>query len=191
MSEDIDFSGLTDDQIVELAIGLAREAMSRNPATAAAFKESLVSEYERAQAVARGAEAQKKMALRDLEEEAKRREACAQRKAREERVRTHFAAHLYDAARILGRPVSDITIVWKPSDWDKGGPRVQINLGTAGSDASWHLFQYIERSQSLRASPAARKKLAELQVWARDVCASVRVLNVNHTIVVKGVEHGT
>lgn len=77
--EELDFSDLTDDQIVELAVALAREAMRRNPALAAAFEQSLLDERARVEAAARGTEQAKRAAAAELEAQAKRAEAARQR----------------------------------------------------------------------------------------------------------------
>lgn len=45
--DELDFSGLSDDQLVELAIAIAKEAARRNPALQAAFAEALATERRR------------------------------------------------------------------------------------------------------------------------------------------------
>ncbi len=45
--DELDFSGLSDDQLVELAIAIAKEAARRNPALQAAFAEALATEREK------------------------------------------------------------------------------------------------------------------------------------------------
>ncbi|MES2879169.1 MAG: hypothetical protein V4713_12165 [Pseudomonadota bacterium] len=184
----LDFSELSDDQIVELAIGLAREAMSRNPALQAAMQQALVSERERADIAAKGAAAQKMATLHLLEKQSAQ---AAQEQAREllrQRQQAVLAGYLRAAAHILGKAVTDITVVWTTSNWGHGGPRLQINQGTAGTEARWHLLEYIEQTQGIHASPAARQKLTELQSWAREVCAAIRSLGIEHTTVIKGIE---
>ncbi|MCV6328583.1 hypothetical protein [Pseudomonas aeruginosa] len=54
--DELDFSGLSDDQLVELAIAIAKEAARRNPALQAAFAEALATEREKIDARLRGAE---------------------------------------------------------------------------------------------------------------------------------------
>lgn len=50
--DELDFSGLSDDQLVELAIAIAKEAARRNPALQAAFAEALATEREKIPATA-------------------------------------------------------------------------------------------------------------------------------------------
>nr|EKU4118476.1 hypothetical protein [Pseudomonas aeruginosa] len=54
--DELDFSGLSDDQLVELAIAIANEAARRNPALQVAFSEALATEKEKIEARLRGAE---------------------------------------------------------------------------------------------------------------------------------------
>ncbi|WP_218777862.1 hypothetical protein, partial [Pseudomonas aeruginosa] len=54
--DELDFSGLSDDQLVQLAIAIAKEAARRNPALQASFPEALATEREKIVARLRGAE---------------------------------------------------------------------------------------------------------------------------------------
>ena len=188
MSETLDFSQLTDDQIVELAVGLAREAMSRNPALRAAFKQALVDEAGRVEAAARGSESQRKAALRTIEEQSARAEREVQKELLRARRSEAMARYLRAVADILGRTPADLTLVWKPDEWGRGGPCVEVNAGTAGADAGWHLVRYVERTQSIHAAPAIRQKLHNLQPWAREICAAAKALGLQSTFVLKGID---
>jgi hypothetical protein len=203
---DLDFSELTDDQIVELATALAEEAMRRNPALAAAFEQALVDarerfdaavraiekaridELERVEAEARGAGAAKAQALKAIEEQAKKAEAEIQKESLRRRNHEAMRKYLLAVAAILDRPVAKITLVYRPSDWGHKGPRIEVNQGSTGELASWHLVQYVQNTESLTTSPAARQKLPELNLWAREALAAIRALGINHSIVLKGIE---
>ena len=60
---DLDFSGLTDDQVVELARAAAREAVLRNPAAKAALEQAIATEAEQLDAEAKGGAAAKQRIL--------------------------------------------------------------------------------------------------------------------------------
>jgi len=183
---DLDFSDLTNDQIVELAAALAHEALRRSPATAAAFEAALVSEKERVAAAARGAEAAKHAALRAAQERAQEIEAANQREIRRQQDRDAMAAFLRAAARITGRSEKDLTLVWN-SNLNGLGPRLHLNAGTTGDISRWHLVNYDPRKQMLRTTPGLSAKTSELLAWARETTAGAQALNLGR-VVVQGVE---
>jgi hypothetical protein len=186
---DLDFSDLSDDQLVELAIALAREAMHRNPALTAAFGKAVVDERERVEAAARGTDRVKRQAVQKIEEQARAAEEERQRELFRRRDRDALAAYLRRAAAMVGRPVAGLTLVWKRSDFGRGaGRRLQLNAGATGEDASWHLIDYAEGAQRLHTSPGLAAAATEMLAWARETCAAVRALGIDRTIIVKGIE---
>ncbi len=190
MSENLDFSDLSDDQIVGLAVALAQEAMRRNPALSAAFAQALLDERERVEAAARGSQQAKQHAARVIAEQAEKAELEVQRERLRQQRQAALAQYLRRAADITGRAVSELTLVWKRHEdfQPKSGPHLQLNAGATGASSSWHLVNYSERTQQLRTSPALHVKQADLLPWAREVCAAVRALGVDHTTVIKGIE---
>jgi hypothetical protein len=185
---DLDFSDLTDDQIIELARGLAQEAMRRNPATAAAFSEMLIEEKEHAEAAAKGAEAAKRVALLEIERQEKEAEALRQKEALRKRRQEALAKYLRAAAEILEKSPNNITLVYSPN-WYSDGPVIMINQGGASDQlARWHLVKYKLRGESLYTSPAARKKTTELNAWAREAIAAVKAIGIDRTFTLKGIE---
>ena len=187
MSEGLDFSDLTDDQIVELASALAREALSRNPALAAAFGNALETEQERAASELRAAQAAKALRQRSLED-TRQRVAVAQ--AQEElRQQQHEALAVFvrKAAALVGRSLDDVTLVWSSLHSGKTGTRLYLNAGTNSETITWHLVDYCPRDESIKVGWALAKKKAELLQWARETTAALEVLRVTN-ITIKGIE---
>jgi hypothetical protein len=183
----LDFSGLTDDQIVELARGLAQESMRRNPATAAAFEAALIEEKERVEAAAKGAEKSKRAALLEIKRQEEKAEELRQKEALRKRRQIAIEKYLLAVAEILEKPASKITLVFSPN-WFSDGPVIMVNQGATGELAHWHLVKYVARTESLSASPAAQTRLAELNAWARETIAAIRALGIDRTTVLKGIE---
>ena len=183
---DLDFSDLTDDQIVGLASALAHEALRRSPALAAAFEQALVTEKERAEALARGAAAARAQTLQQLQEIAQRAEAEQQRELLRQKRRDGLAVFMRQAARITGRPLSDLTLTWNADEYGKG-PHLCLNAGTTGAHASWHLVSYKPREQALRTSPGLRGKSGELLRWAREAAAAAAAIEPVAAII-QGIE---
>lgn len=175
MSEGLDFSDLTDDQIVELASALAHEALIRSPALAAAFEAALVDEKQRAEALARGAAAAKARTLEEIREIGRRAEAQQQRELLRHKRRDALAIFLRQASMIAGRPVAELTLTWQ-SNRHGFGPVLCLNAGTTGTDADWHLVEYRPRTQSLNTSPGLRAKTNELLQWAREASAAAAAI---------------
>lgn len=182
----LDFSDLTDDQIVELASALAHEALRRTPALAAAFEQALVTEKERAEAAARGAGAAKLAALRREEELAARLRNEQEKERYRQRQRDAMATFLRAASRITQRPLHELTLVWNRDLYGRG-PRVQLNAGTTGVHADWHLVDYKLSTQEIKTSPGLRSRTPELLAWARETAAGAGALNLI-AIIVQGVE---
>ncbi|CBA14778.1 hypothetical protein [Xanthomonas albilineans] len=189
MSDDLDFSELSDDQIVELAVALAREAMRRNPALQAAFAQALLDERERVEAAARGSARVKQAAAQRLEQDAERAELAAERERRRQRIHGALVAYLARLAEIIGRPLGELTLVWKPKDYGRGpGPRLQVNQGATGADVRWHLLDFVAVDERLYTSPGLRSRQTELLPWFREVAAVANAFGLVHTFVVKGIE---
>ncbi|WP_168710674.1 hypothetical protein [Pseudomonas aeruginosa] len=166
--DELDFSGLSDDQLVELAIAIAKEAARRNPALQAAFAEALATEREKIDARLRGAERARQYEIQQAER----------------------VAEAASKAYLIGRPPQELTLVWKTSDWTRrvSGPRLQVNLGSTGTDVKWHLIDYAEATDQIWTSPALAKLTPSLQPWAREVCVAVRAINFDRTTVARGAE---
>jgi hypothetical protein len=186
--DDLDLSGLTDDQVVELAALLAREALRRSPAMQAAFQHAMIDEAERSRIAAASAQAGRAKAVREIEVQATRAGYEQEKEAHRRRVATGFAGLVNRAASIMGKPIAEVTIVWMPSMWGKGGARVHINQGQQGADARWHLVEYIEASQTLYTAPGLRSQSAALQDITRQICAIARALGITATTVIKGID---
>jgi hypothetical protein len=187
VSEGLDFSDLTDDQIVELATALAREALSRNPALAAAFGSALETEQERAASELRAAKAAKALQQRSLDD-ARQRLAVAQ--AQEElRQQQHEAMAVFvrKGAALVGRSLDDVTIVWSSLNCGKSGPRLYLNAGTNTEIVTWHLVDYCPRDEGIKVGWALVKQKAELLQWAREATAALEVLRITQ-ITIKGIE---
>lgn len=186
MSETLDFSELTDDQIVELASALAQEALRRRPAVAAAFEQAMLTERERAEAAMRGAKLGKERLRREIEDTHRR--AAHEQAAEELRQRRHQAlsAFLGRAAQITDRELHDVTLVWSGL-YSQQGPHLYLNAGASGEEVTWHLVDYCPKGESLRVSWALENRKAELLQWAREAVATLRALRVQ-SIVLKGIE---
>jgi hypothetical protein len=186
MSGGLDFSGLTDDQIVELASALAHEALMRNPAVAAAFQHALLTAQERAEAAVRGAQMGKARQRQQIEEIHRR---AAEEQGREElRQRRHaaVAGFVRRAAQLVGRDPGDVTLVWM--DQYGNGHRLYLNAGTSTEGyGAMHLVDYTPQSEAIRVSWALDKRKADLLVWAREAVAALRALSID-SIFIKGIE---
>ncbi len=186
MSEGLDFSDLTDDQIVELAAALAHEALRRSPAIVAALKAALVDEKRRAEAMARGAAQSKARTVRELEDMAQRAEQQQQHEKLRQKRRDALAIFVQQAASITGRHADTLTLTWNSNYYGKG-PRLHLNLGTTGRDADWHLVDYCPSTQALRTSPSLRSKIPELMQWAREASAAAAAIEPI-ACVIQGIE---
>lgn len=187
--DDLDFSDLTDDQIVELAVALAREAMRRNPALAAAFEQSLLDERARVEAAARGTERAKRAAAAELEAQAQRAEAARQQEQLRQRQQFALAEYLRRVAGIIGKSPAEITLVWNRTHFERGkGAKLQINQGATGTETRWHLIDYVPSTDQLYTSPGLHKLHAELLPWCREAVAAIRALDLRTGIAIKGIE---
>lgn len=187
--DDLDFSDLTDDQIVELAVALAREAMRRNPALAAAFEQSLLDERARVEAAARGTEQAKQAAAAELEAQAARAEAARQQERLRQRRQFALAEYLRQVAGIISKSPAEITLVWNCAHFERGkGPKLQVNQGATGTDANWHLIDYVPSVDQLYTSPGLHKLHAALHPWCRETVATIRALDLRTSIAIKGIE---
>lgn len=187
MSEGLDFSDLTDDQIVELASALAREALSRNPALAAAFGSALETEQERAASELRAAKAAKALRQRSLEDTRQRvAVAQAQEELRQQRHEA-LAVFVRKAAALVGRSLDDVTLVWSSLYSSRSGNHLYLNAGTNGETITWHLVDYCPRDQSIKVGWALAKQKPELLQWAREATAALQALQITN-ITIKGIE---
>lgn len=182
MSDGLDFSGLTDDQIVELAVALAHEALIRSPAVGRAFEKALVTEKERVEAIARGAAAARARTIQELQAIGQRAEAEQQRELLRQKRQAAFAVFLRDAAKITGRPLFALTLTWNRDEFGKG-PHLCLNAGTTGANASWHLVSYRPAENLLRTSPGLRTKTPELLQWAREASAAAAAIEPIATVI--------
>lgn len=187
---DLDFSDLSDDQLVELAICIAQEAARRNPALQAAFAEALATEKEKIDAALRGSARARARQI----EQAERVAEAASKAVAEERMRGKrvelMQRYLMQVAELIGRTPQELTLVWKPQDWTRRtkGPRLQVNLGETGADMAWHLIDYAEATDQIWTSPALAKVATSLLPWAREVCAAVHAIGIDRTTVARGTE---
>lgn len=184
--EQLDFSELSDDQVVELATALAREAMRRNPALQAAFAQSILDERERLEAAARGSHRVKKAEAEKVERQAQSA-AVAQAQERE-RLRVHSAllSYLHAGAKILGLPPRDIALIWDLDPLQARGkaPKLRLNLVRQ----KWSFVEYEVSASDLHTTPGLRKKRAALLPWCREVSAAAMALEIKKSVIIRGDE---
>jgi len=187
VSEGLDFTGLTDDQLVELAAALAYEALHRGAVTAQAFEQALETEKERFDAQTRAAQFAEQARKRSMDEIRKR---AAQEQAREElrqQQRTAMAVFVRGGAHLVGRSVNDVTLVWTSSFTANRGHRLYLNAGTTGNEVTWHLVDYCPGEESIRVGWALQKHKPQLLQWAREAAAATRALGLD-SITIKGID---
>jgi len=187
MSE-LDFSDLTDDQIVELAVGLAREAMRRNPALQIAFQQALLDEKERVEAAMRGSARAKAVERKRIEEQAARADIERQKEIERKRRHDALAAYLRRAADIMGRDVKTLSLVWVPQEIGEWRPYLRIVTGNAGVYSQWYLVNYDVQKEYLRTSPGLHNTHDDLLPWARETAATIRALGIGRETVIRGKE---
>lgn len=182
----LDFSDLSDDQIVELAAGLAREALARNPAVAAALSQALLSEKEKADAALAGARMGRARQRQQIEDIHRR---AAQEQAREEMRQKNLAALgvlVKRAASIVGRELQDVTLVWM-TDQHRGA-QLLLNPGTNAEQIGVaHLVDFLPKTERLRTSWALDSRKPAILLWAREAAAALRAMGVSH-ITARGIE---
>lgn len=176
---DLDFSELTDDQIVSLAAALANEALARSPAVVEAMRAALLSEKERSEAAIKGAALGRERARQQVIETTRR---AAAEQAAEELRQKHLAAVavlLRRAALLVGRNVSDVTIVWGAHYSPE--TRLYLNPGTSTETVgALHLVEYTPSSGGIKTSWAIAEKKADLLGWAIETSAALRALGIKH-----------
>lgn len=183
---DLDFSELSDDQIVGLATALANEALRRSPALAAAFKDTLITEKERVEAAAKGAAKAKKDALDRAQQLQQRIEAEHLKELERQKTRSRTAGLLIDVARIVERDVTDVTLILTSAP--SGIPRLYLNPGTdTNGYGSFNLVQYDIGTKKIRTSWKLDAKKKELLKWAETTVAALRAMQIS-SITVKGIE---
>lgn len=177
MTEQLDFSDLTDDQVVSLAAALASEALSRSPAVAEAMREALLSEKEKAEAAIKGAAIGRERARQTVIEINRR---AAEEQAAEELRQKNLAAVgalLRRAAQLVGRDTRDVTLVWGKCY----GPeqKLYLNPGTSTETVgALHLVEYAPGAETIKTSWALAPKKAELLGWAIEASAALRALGI-------------
>jgi hypothetical protein len=174
---DLDFSDLTDDQVVSLAAALAGEALRRSPAVVDAMRAALLSEKERAEAAVKGAALGRERARQHVIETTRR---AAQEQADEELRQKRLAALavlLRRAALLTGRDVSDVTIVWGAHYSPE--TKLYLNPGTSTETVgALHLVEYAPGSGAIKTSWALAQKKADLLGWAIETSAALRALGI-------------
>ena len=185
--DDLDFSGLTDDQIAGLAAALAQEALRRSPAMAAAFEQALRDERQKAEAMLKGQEKARGIAAEEVEDRAFRAELEVKKEELKKKTVDAMRQYLIAAATILDKDYRNITLVWIPPG-NGVTEKLCINAGSTGMYTYWHLFKYEPRTEGVYASPAAKRKLKELHALGKEVIAAIRASKFCSTLVIKGIE---
>ncbi|MHB1057260.1 MAG: hypothetical protein ACYC0F_05190 [Rhodanobacter sp.] len=182
----LDFSGLSDDQIVELAVALAREAMFRNPALQAAFSQALLDERERVEAASRGNAKAKMAEVERVERQAAAAAEAISRESERKRVHGALAAYLRAGAEIVGQKPADITLIWDCDSLQARGepPRLRINLGRQ----TWSLVDYDVAGDYVYTSPGLHGKRAALEPWCRETSAALSALGIGKTTKLRGID---
>ena len=185
MSE-LDFSGLTDDQLVELARACCMEAIRRNPAAAQAMQDMMIGEAERARiaksasaaeiraARARERERIAKQAREQAQHEEALRTAEAKRQAAmqaQQRLRERDMALLREVAGLLDTDPARLSILHLQSAY---GQRLLVN---EGSDryARQHLIDYQVRTGEIKVKRGLAKQRAALAAFAAAAAAQLKL----------------
>ncbi|USR37575.1 hypothetical protein L1F06_012795 [Ectopseudomonas hydrolytica] len=164
----LDFSDISDDQLVELARACCLESLRRSPAAAQAMRDMMLSEAEKAR-IAREASEAEIRAARARETERIARDAAAQARYEEERrTAAHRAASavqaserarilaeeqkqrdmalLRQAATMVGKSPADISIL---HCYSRGSMRLIINPGSYRYTRN-HLVDYRVKTADIR-----------------------------------------
>lgn len=187
--DDLGLDELTDDQLVELALVVAREAARRNPALQAAMRESLEEERLKLEAQARGAAQARAAARRRAEEIASRAVQEVEDRKLSSQRNAALSRYLEQAADIISRDVRTVTLVYKPRCTQgraAGGAELLVNAGTAGELARWHLVDYADKAQHVWTTPALESRKLELIAWGKEACAAARALKIDRTTTIFG-----
>ncbi|MCL6336383.1 hypothetical protein EXT65_21555 [Pectobacterium carotovorum subsp. carotovorum] len=185
----LDFSDLTDDQLIELARACCEEAMRRNPAAQQAMQDMMLSEAEKAR-IAKNASEMEIRAQRARERERIAKETKAQLRYEEEaraaaereksakaaakrtrdsaEQRKHRAmALLRQAAELTRRPPHDIGIVYCKTN---RGLRVMINPNS-GRYTTTHIVDYYVDTEEIHTVQALVKSKTELAAFCAGIAA--------------------
>nr|WP_308006626.1 hypothetical protein [Xanthomonas albilineans] len=184
--DDLDFSELTDDQIVGLAVALAREAMRRNPALQAAFAQSLLDERDRVEAAARGGEQAKRDEAARIEQQAKAAGDAEARERERQRVHDALAAYLRAGAAIIGHRPQDVTLMWDRTPHQTRGKAPKLRLNPLRQQ--WSLVEYDVTAEDIHTSPGLRSKRAALLPWCREASAAIQALGIDRTTTLRGID---
>jgi len=193
---DLDFSALSDDQVLELAVAIAREAVGRHPAMRDAFKAAIATEAQRLDAAASGTEAARVRTLQDIrksaEDAAYLRSVVDAKAAREKLAAAFGLTTLASAAAVVGRAPRDITVIVElDAEYSHRASvvkRVLINAGTLGNHASWHLCEYTVRTGSIRTSPGLQPKAGALAAWAKKTALDAVAAGLHDMLTLIGAE---
>ncbi|RPE74665.1 hypothetical protein [Vulcaniibacterium tengchongense] len=182
----LDFSELSDDQIVELAVALAREAMRRNPALQAAFSRALLDERERIEAAARGSAQAKRAEAARLERQARAAAEAVANERERRRVQDALIAYLRAGAAIVGNQAENMSLIWDRDPIQARGkaPKLRLNLGRQ----TWSLVEYEVASGELYTSPGLRDARPALLAWCREAAAAIQALGIDRTTQIRGNE---
>ncbi|MBN3262979.1 hypothetical protein [Pectobacterium brasiliense] len=185
----LDFSDLTDDQLIELARACCEEAMRRNPAAQQAMRDMMLSEAEKARIAKNASELEiRSQRARERERIAKEatakarydeeaRIADARAKSAQEAIkrtrdsaeqRKHRAiALLRQAAELTHRAPDDLGIVYCKTN---RGVRVMINPNS-GRYTNIHLVDYYVETEEIHTVQALVKSKTELAAFCAGVAA--------------------
>ncbi len=187
--DDLGLDELSDDQLLELAIVVAREAARRNPAMQAALAESLDEERLRLEAAARGAENARATARARAERVAARAVTEVEKRKLAAQTQAALVRYLAQVAELIGRRPEEITLVYAPhrsAGRCAGGAELIVNAGTAGEMAKWHLVDYADSTQHVWTSPGLNSKQSALIAWGIETCAAARALQIDRVTTIIG-----
>jgi hypothetical protein len=190
MVETLDFSGLSDDQLLNLIRAALREVSSRDPSLSAAARSAMLDEAERARIMADAGE-REAAKLRALERERVAREAAAQVReanaARTQQTTQAAAAAAAEAARaaqvaseargkdllrraaeLVGKKPDGISVLLLDTQY---GRRVLINEGGAANYTREHLSDWTLGSGAIKTVRGLVKNKAALAAYSAEIAA--------------------
>jgi len=193
--DNLDFSALSDDQLLALLRATLQECVARNPAVEAAARAAVIDESERARIVA-SASAAEAAKLRAMERERIAKEAAARVRQEQEatlaageKARREAAARealakaekkecnqkqwLARAAELVGRAAHDVTIVCLHDTYnDSSKTRVLINAGGSSRYSRDHLADYSQSTNKLSTKQSLVGKKKDLLAFCAELAAS-------------------
>jgi hypothetical protein len=200
---DLDFSGLTNDQLIELVRACCHEAMRRDPATGAAMRGMMLDEQEKMRIIRNAAESEaaairarerERLATETAErvraENAAKTAATRQRDAEAAGLRAAEKAHseertaiqwLSRFAALVDRRPSDICIVIAST---KYGRRVLVNPGRDRYSCD-HLVDYNMSTREIRTVRALIKRKPDLAA----LCAQIAAMHPSGSLAIIGADY--